>query len=191
MLKTSYISLSATPAKRWISANTGCGSIRRSISKPTAASTRVRFSRPSLVMLISALTPATVSRISIASRNVDVGRPQQLLAERGAELVEPVVDAEPAVGEERAARQRQAVAVDAAAAHADDDVAGARRPCRRSPCRGRRGRPPCRRGRSRCTMSLSCAVSPPEIETPAIRAPSHSPAPIASSIAASAWSIAM
>ena len=41
------------------------------------------------------------------------------------------------------------------------------------------------------TISLSCAVSPPEMEMPAIRAPSHRPTATASSMAASAWSMAM
>ncbi len=54
--------------------------------------------------------------------HIDVRRPQQLLAERDIQLVEPVVDAIRMMLEERAARQRKAVAVNAAAAHSDDDV---------------------------------------------------------------------
>src|SRR5262245_4524664 len=55
--------------------------------------------------------------------NVDVGRAQELLAERHGELVELVADGVAVVGEERLAREREAVAVDAAALDADDDVA--------------------------------------------------------------------
>src|SRR6266487_3610875 len=55
--------------------------------------------------------------------HVDVGRAQQLFAERDGELVEFVVDRKPMVGEERLARERKPVAVDAAALHRDDDVA--------------------------------------------------------------------
>ena len=66
-VEDSYISPSSTFARRWIRPKIGCGSMKRSITKPTAAETRVRFRRPSLVMLISASTPATVSMISSAS----------------------------------------------------------------------------------------------------------------------------
>ena len=55
--------------------------------------------------------------------NVDVGRAQELLPERDGKLVELVADGIAVVGEERLAREREAVAVDAAALDADDDVA--------------------------------------------------------------------
>ena len=58
---------SGTLAWRWMSAKIGCGSINWSITKPTGASTRARFKRPSLVMLISAFTPCRRPRMSIAS----------------------------------------------------------------------------------------------------------------------------
>ena len=55
--------------------------------------------------------------------NVDVGRAQELFPERHGKLVELVADGVAVVGEERLAREREAVAVDAAASDADDDVA--------------------------------------------------------------------
>src|SRR6266536_1880573 len=56
--------------------------------------------------------------------DVDRGRAQQFLAERGLQLVEFLVDPETPGLEQRAPRQRISVAVEAVAFHADHDVAG-------------------------------------------------------------------
>ena len=55
--------------------------------------------------------------------NIDGGRTQQLLAEAAGELVEPMIDAIAVAFEKCAPRQRQAVAVNAVAAHPDHDIA--------------------------------------------------------------------
>ena len=131
MLKTSYISLSST-----LRVPLDEGEDRVRLDQPVDLESHVRLDPRQVEEAVAGDVDERLDAFDALQNfhglgNVDVGRAQQLLAERGSELVEFVIDGVAIVGKEGLARQRQAVAVHAVALHADDHVAFGDMSCRK------------------------------------------------------------